>query len=61
MKRNKTNKTEEKKLTAIWPMPLNLAVSQMLKIGKLPVPFGFGGRVSVEQPVRGPDWYCCSP
>ena len=37
-------------------MPLNLAVAQLLKIGKQPVQFQIGGRYYAENPTGGPDW-----
>ena len=39
-----------------WTVPLNLSVSQLLKIGKQPVHFGLTGRVYAERPNGGPDW-----
>jgi hypothetical protein len=39
-----------------WTVPLNLTVTQLLKIGKLPVSLQFGPRVYVERPDGGPDW-----
>lgn len=41
---------------AQWTVPLNLSVSQLLKLGKLPVQIGIGGRLYVERPAGGPDW-----
>ena len=41
---------------AQWTVPLNLSVSQLLKLGKLPVQLGVGGRLYVERPAGGPDW-----
>ena len=37
-------------------MPANLIVSQLLKIGKLPISFGVGGRYYAEKPEGGPEW-----
>ncbi len=37
-------------------MPVNLAVSQLVKIGKLPVNFQLGGRYYADKPTGGPDW-----
>lgn len=39
-----------------WIVPLNLFVTQPVKIGKLPVSFQVGGRYYVEKPSGGPDW-----
>jgi hypothetical protein len=39
-----------------WSIPLNLMVSQLVKIGELPVQFQLGGRVYVDGPDGGPDW-----
>ncbi len=39
-----------------WTVPVNLTVSQLLKIGKLPVQVGFGPRFYAEAPKGGPDW-----
>jgi hypothetical protein len=39
-----------------WTVPINLAVSQLLKIGKLPISLGLGGRYYAEKPSGGPDW-----
>ena len=39
-----------------WTVPLNLTVSQLLKIGKLPVQFQVGGRWYADAPDGGPDW-----
>lgn len=39
-----------------WTVPLNVTVSQMLKIGKLPVQLTFGGRYYAEGPSGAPDW-----
>jgi hypothetical protein len=39
-----------------WTVPLNLSVSQLLRIGKLPVSFGVGGRYYVEGPSGAPEW-----
>ena len=41
---------------AQWTVPLNLSVTQLLKLGKLPVQIGVGGRLYVERPAGGPDW-----
>lgn len=37
-------------------MPINPFVTQLVKIGKLPVSFQLGGRYYAEKPDGGPDW-----
>jgi hypothetical protein len=39
-----------------WTVPVNLMVSQLLKIGKQPVQFSLGVRYYAEKPAGGPDW-----
>jgi hypothetical protein len=39
-----------------WTVPLNPTVSQVLKIGSLPLTLGVGGRYYAEKPSGGPDW-----
>jgi hypothetical protein len=39
-----------------WIVPVNLSVSQMLKIGGMPISFKVGGRVYADKPDGGPDW-----
>jgi hypothetical protein len=39
-----------------WNVPLNLSVSQLLKIGPLPVQFSLGGRYYADGPADGPKW-----
>jgi len=39
-----------------WTVPLNVSVSQLLKIGKLLVSFGIGARYYADKPSGGPDW-----
>ena len=39
-----------------WTVPLNLAVSQLVHLGKQPVSFQIGGRYYAEAPDNGPDW-----
>ncbi|HEY5913276.1 MAG TPA: transporter [Verrucomicrobiae bacterium] len=39
-----------------WSVPVNLSVSQMLKIGKQPITIGLGPRVYAEGAKGGPDW-----
>ncbi len=37
-----------------WSVPINVTVSQLVKIGKQPVSFGIGGRYYVSSPRGGP-------
>ena len=39
-----------------WTVPLNLTVSQLVKIGGLPIQFQIGGRYYAEKTDGGPDW-----
>jgi hypothetical protein len=39
-----------------WTVPINMTVSQLLKIGKQPVQFSLGVRYYAEKPSGGPDW-----
>jgi hypothetical protein len=39
-----------------WTVPLNLFVTQLVKIGKMPVNFQLGGRWYADKPSGGPDW-----
>jgi hypothetical protein len=39
-----------------WKVPLNLTVSRLLKVGKVPLKLTMGGRIYVEGPEGGPDW-----
>jgi hypothetical protein len=39
-----------------WTVPVNLFISQLVKIGKLPVSFTIGGKVYAEGPSGAPDW-----
>jgi hypothetical protein len=39
-----------------WIVPVNLTVSQMLKIGGMPISLKLGGRVYADKPDGGPDW-----
>lgn len=39
-----------------WTVPINLTVSQLLKLGKQPVQFQLGGRYYPETPSGGADW-----
>ncbi len=42
--------------TSQWTVPINLMVSQILKIGKQPVSIQLGGRYYAEGPSGAPDW-----
>ena len=42
--------------TSQWTVPINLMVSQVLKIGKQPVSIQLGGRYYAEGPSGAPDW-----
>ena len=39
-----------------WTVPINLMVSQLVKLGKLPIQFTLGGRYYAERPMGGPNW-----
>lgn len=39
-----------------WVVPVNLTVSQMLKVGKLPIQLTVGGRYYAEGPSGAPEW-----
>ncbi|MEW6440288.1 MAG: transporter [bacterium] len=42
-----------------WTVPVNMLVSQLLKVGRLPVSLGIGGRYypeKPENPIEGPEW-----
>jgi hypothetical protein len=39
-----------------WTVPVNLSVKQLVKFGKQPVQFEFGGRYYPEKPDNGPNW-----
>ena len=39
-----------------WTVPVNLSVSQLVKIGGAPVQFSLGGRYYAEKADSGPDW-----
>jgi len=39
-----------------WTVPLNLSVSQLLKIGGMPMSFQAGYKYYLEKPDSGPDW-----
>jgi len=42
--------------TSQWTVPINLTVSQLVRIGKQPVSFLLGVREYVETPSGGPNW-----
>jgi len=39
-----------------WTVPINLSVSQLLKLGKMPVQFALGVKYYAEGPSGAPDW-----
>lgn len=39
-----------------WTAPINLSISQLMKLGQQPVSFALGYRHYVEKPTGGPDW-----
>ena len=39
-----------------WTVPLNVSVSQLMKIGGQPMSFALGYRKYVDRPEGGPDW-----
>lgn len=39
-----------------WTVPINLSVSQLMRLGKQPASFALGYRYYVERPSGGPDW-----
>ncbi len=39
-----------------WTVPINLMVSKMIKIGKMPTQWQLGGRYYAETPNNGPEW-----
>jgi hypothetical protein len=39
-----------------WVVPIDLTVSQLVRIGEMPVEFGVGARVYAERPDGGPNW-----
>ncbi len=39
-----------------WTVPVNVVVSQLVKIGGSPVQFFVGGRYYAESPAGGPEW-----
>jgi hypothetical protein len=39
-----------------WTVPLNVSVSQLLKVGKQPIQLSLGAKYYAEGPKGGPDW-----
>jgi len=39
-----------------WTVPINAMVAQLVKIGKAPVQFQFGGKVYADGPSGAPEW-----
>jgi hypothetical protein len=39
-----------------WTVPINLLVSQLIKIGKQPVQLGLGAKIYAEGPSGAPEW-----
>jgi hypothetical protein len=39
-----------------WTVPVNVSISQLVKLGKLPVQFAIGGKVYADGPSGAPDW-----
>lgn len=39
-----------------WTVPINLFVTQLVRLGKLPLSLQLGGRWYPEKPRGGPDW-----
>ena len=39
-----------------WTVPINLFVSQILKVGKMPISLQLGGRYFADGPAGTPDW-----
>lgn len=39
-----------------WTVPMNFIISQMFRVGKLPVQASVGGRYYLEKPDGGPEW-----
>jgi len=39
-----------------WTVPVNLQITQLVKIGNMPVSFQVGGRYYADKPTGGPDW-----
>ena len=39
-----------------WTVPVNVFVTQLLKLGPLPISLSLDGRDYAERPIGGPDW-----
>lgn len=39
-----------------WSVPINVTVSQVLKVGQLPISIAVGPKIHVQRPDGGPDW-----
>jgi len=39
-----------------WTVPLNVFVTQLPKLGPLPISLSLGGRDYAARPTGGPDW-----
>jgi len=39
-----------------WVAPVDLTISQLVQIGKMPVSVGLGGRLYAQRPDGGPNW-----
>jgi len=39
-----------------WTVPLNASVSQLIKVGTLPLQLSLGVKYYAERPAGGPDW-----
>ena len=39
-----------------WTVPINVSVSQLLKLAGQPIQLSLGGRYYAERPMGGPDW-----
>jgi hypothetical protein len=39
-----------------WTVPINLSISQLVKLGKMPVQFAIGGKYYGEGPSGAPEW-----
>jgi hypothetical protein len=39
-----------------WTVPFNAMITQLVRIGRMPVSFQFGGRYYADKPSGGPDW-----
>jgi hypothetical protein len=39
-----------------WTVPINVSISQLVKIGKMPVQFALGAKVYADGPSGAPDW-----